>query len=172
MERSGASLGDNFGQREVIASEEVDTPPHDGGKASLVDWVDRASFPFDLANDFLHVDGVPVGNGVEDQTEDAKVFLLPLPQRISDFPALAQEQLAAEAVAGFLPVELDENAPAESRVVDISEDMESLTIRPSSVRARASVVGLSLTCIMRMTPAALRWPSFREPARRMRSGQF
>jgi hypothetical protein len=111
-------------------SEEVDTPPHDGGKASLVDWVDRASFPFDLANDFLHVDGVPVGNGVEDQTEDAKVFLLLLPQRISDFPALAQEQLAAEAVAGFLPVELDENAPAESRVVDISEDMESFDDPP------------------------------------------
>ena len=47
-----------------------------------------------------------------------------------------------------------------------------LMMRPSSAKARARVVGLSFTCRVRMTPAALRCPNFNEPARRIRSGQF
>jgi hypothetical protein len=43
----------------------------------------------DLAKGFLHVDGVPIGDGVQGEAEGSELLLLPLAKRTSDFATFA-----------------------------------------------------------------------------------
>src|SRR3546814_9744849 len=45
----------------------------------------------ELAHGFLHVDSVPVDDGVEGETEDPELLLLALTQRASDFAPRSEE---------------------------------------------------------------------------------
>ena len=63
----------------------------------------------DLANSLLHVDGVPVHDRIESETEGAKLLFLPLLKRTPDFAAFAMMDTPAEAVTQFCVVELGQD---------------------------------------------------------------
>ena len=73
----------------------------------------------DVANGLLHVDGVPVDDRVKGEAQGAELLFLPLLKWAADFPAFAMMNAAAEAMAQFRVVELGQNAPPESCVVDV-----------------------------------------------------
>jgi len=84
----------------------------------------------ELAHGFLHVDSVPVDDGVEGETENPKLLLLALTQRASDFAPIAVMDAPTELVAQFLPVELKQDPSAERSVVDVSQDVQRLDDAP------------------------------------------
>ena len=59
----------------------------------------------DLAKGFLHVDGVPIGDGVQGETEGSELLFLSLAKRASDFATLAVMDAPSETVAQFLAIE-------------------------------------------------------------------
>ena len=100
--------------------------PQKGGESCDVLRVGVLSLVSQLVHGFLHVDGVPVGDGIEDQSECAQLFFLPLSQGVSDFAAVAMMDSPCQFVALFLPVELDEDAAAERGIVDRVQDVQGL----------------------------------------------
>jgi len=79
----------------------------------------------DLLNGLLHVDGVPVYDGVQREVEGAELLFLPLLKRASDFASLAMVDATPEAVTQFGVVELGQDAPAKRRVVDVAQNVPS-----------------------------------------------
>jgi len=79
----------------------------------------RRSGLAELSQGFLHVDGVPMYNGVEGQSEGSELLFLPLAKRTSDFATLAMMDAPSETVAQFLAIKLDEDAPTEGGIIDI-----------------------------------------------------
>src|ERR1700761_1691740 len=80
----------------------------------------------DLADGLLHVDGVPMHDGIESEAKGAELLLLSLLERTPDFAALAVVNAPAEAMAQFRVVELGQDAPAERRVVDVVKNVYGL----------------------------------------------
>ena len=80
----------------------------------------------DLADGLLHVDGVPMHDGIESEAEGAKLLFLSLLERTPDFAAFAVVNAPAEAMAQFRVVELGQDAPAERRVVNVVKDVDGL----------------------------------------------
>ena len=72
--------------------------------------IDRSALGLEGVDDLLHVGGVPEGDDVEDETEGAEGFLLPLSVSAGEFAAIAVTDAPGELVPVFLTVELDENA--------------------------------------------------------------
>ena len=103
------------------------TPAY-GGQPSDIGGLDCHPEIVKLAQRFLHVDGVPMDDGVQGQTESAKLFLLPLTERASDFAPLAMVNPAPELVPQFLTVQLNQDSPAERLVVDITQDVQRLDV--------------------------------------------
>ncbi len=54
----------------------------------------------------VHVAGVPQHDGVQDQAEGAQLVFLALPVGLAELAAGAVEDLAGQAVAGLLQIEL------------------------------------------------------------------
>ncbi len=54
---------------------------------------------------------MPEGDGVQNQTEGAQLVYLAFPVGLAELAAGALEDLAGQAVAGFLQVELAADAP-------------------------------------------------------------
>ncbi len=79
-----------------------------------------------LADGFLHVDGVPMHDGVESEARGAKLLFLSLLERTPDFAAFAVVNAVAEAMAQFGMVELGQDAPAERRIIDVVQDVDGL----------------------------------------------
>lgn len=104
----------------------------DVGKVVFVDF--HAAQP-DLLNGFLHVDRVPVHDGVESEAQGTELLLFSLSQRASDFAALAMVNAPPEAVTQFCMVELGQDTPPERRVVDVY---------PAHARIRKSVGSMIL----------------------------
>jgi hypothetical protein len=96
------------------------------GEVGDVLVADLDAVPSQLLDGRLHVDGVPVDDGIEGKPEAAKLFFLPLPKRASDFAALAVVDTPAEAVTQFRVIELSQDAPAERGVVDVAQDVDCL----------------------------------------------
>ena len=119
--------------------------PDQRGEVGNVIVVDIHAVQPDLADGFLHVDGVPMHSGIEGETQAAQLLFLPLLKRTPDFAAFAMMDTPAEAVTQFSMVELGQDAAAERRVVDVVRMWIVLAILPISESARARVVGLSLT---------------------------
>ena len=84
----------------------------------------------DLAKGFLHVDGVPIGDGVQGEAKGSELLFLPLTKRASDFATLAVMDPPPETVAQFLAIELDENAPTEGGIVDIAQNVDGFYDAP------------------------------------------
>jgi hypothetical protein len=93
--------------------------PDQRGEVGDIVGADIHSVQPDLGNGFLHVDGVPVHDGVESETKGAKLLFLSLLERAPDFAAFAVVNAPAEAMAQFRMVELGQDAPSERRVVDV-----------------------------------------------------
>jgi len=100
--------------------------PNERGEVGEVVVADVHAVCPDLLKGFLHVDGVPMYDGVEGEAEGAELLFLPLPKRASDLAALAVVDASAEAVTQFGVVELGEDAPPERRVVDGAQDVDGL----------------------------------------------
>ena len=77
-----------------------------------------------VLDDGLHVGGVPEGDHVEHEAESAEFFFLPFPVACDEFTASTVTHAPGEAVAVFLPIELDENASALLGIVDVVEHMD------------------------------------------------
>jgi hypothetical protein len=50
----------------------------------------------DVANGLLHVDGVPVDDGIESETQGTKLLFLTLLKRAADLPAFAMVKCSEE----------------------------------------------------------------------------
>jgi hypothetical protein len=100
--------------------------PDQRGEVGDVVVADLHAVRPDLADGLLHVDGVPMHDGIEGEAKGAKLLFLPLLKRASDFAALAVVNAPAEAVAQFRVVELGQDAPPERRVVDVAQDVDCL----------------------------------------------
>lgn len=105
--------GDGFGQREAVASQEVDMAPDQRGEAGDVGVLDGRAFAPELVEHGVHVDRVPMGNDVEGEVERAELLLLPEAQRAADLAIVAVEDSAAELVAQLLAVQLGQDAPSD-----------------------------------------------------------
>ncbi len=100
--------------------------PDQRGEVGEVVVADVHAVRPDLLNGFLHVDGVPVHDGVEGEAEASELLFLPLPKGASDFAAFAMVNAPAEAVTQLGVVKLGQDAPPECRVVDIAQNVEAL----------------------------------------------
>ena len=69
----------------------------------------------EVLDDGLHVGGVPEGDHVEHEAESAEFFFLPFPVACGEFAASTVTDAPGEAVAVFLPIELDEDCVGASR---------------------------------------------------------
>jgi hypothetical protein len=78
--------------------------------------------------------------------------------------ALAVENGAGNAMPSFTTVTLSQRAPPFGFVIDVSQRVQGLSIRPNSAMGWASRVGRSPTWSVRMMPAAGTRPSFKAPA--------
>ncbi len=100
--------------------------PDQRGEVGDVVVADVHAVQPDLANGFLHVDGVAMHDGVERQAKGAKLLFLSLLEWAADFAAFAVMDAPSEAMAQFRVVELGQDAPSERRVVDVVEDVDRL----------------------------------------------
>jgi hypothetical protein len=80
-----------------------------------------------LLDSRLHVNGVPMYDGIEGEAKAAQLLLLALLERASDFAALAVVDTAGEAVTPFRVIELGQDAPAERLIVDVAHDVDCLS---------------------------------------------
>ena len=96
----------------------------------------------DLANGFLHVDGVPMNNSIEGEAEGAKLFFLPLLKRTSDFAAFAMVDTPAKAMTQFRVIELGQDAPPERCVVYIMKRQRITAYYGSTHFTTATAVSL------------------------------
>ena len=117
-EWSEAAVCDGIGHGELVAAEEIDVTPGYRRESSYIGGQRRRPSLAELAQGFLHVDSVPIDDGIEGEAEDPKLLLLPLTQRASDFTPIAVMDAPTELVAQFLPVELKQDPPTERSVVD------------------------------------------------------
>ena len=74
------SVCDGVGQRELVAPAEIDVTPGNGREARDIGGERWRSGFAEVAQGFLHVDGVPVHDGVEGQSEGAEMLFLALTQ--------------------------------------------------------------------------------------------
>lgn len=100
--------------------------PENGRQSGDVLRVDVEALLAQPCKRFLHADGVPVRDGIECQAERSQPLFLPLPQGVRTFAPVAMADPSGELVAKLLPVELDENAAPEVRVVDAVQDVQGL----------------------------------------------
>jgi hypothetical protein len=100
--------------------------PDQRGEAGDVIVADIHAVRPDLADGLLHVDGVPVHDGIESEAKGAELLFLSLLERTPDFAAFAVVNAAAEAMAQFRVVELGQDAASERRVVDVVKDVDGL----------------------------------------------
>ena len=101
-------------------------PTNQGGDAGEVVRIDRVPLGLEVLDDGLNVDGVPQGDDIEHEAECAELLLLAFPVVGGELATTAVADPPGEAVAEFLPVELDENAPAFLAIVDVVEHVERL----------------------------------------------
>ena len=102
-------------------------------------WTSMPLLP-DVANGFLHVDGVPVYDDIEGEAQGAKLLFLALLKRTSDLPAFAMVDAPAEAMAQFRVVKLSQNAPSEGRIVNVVKSVDCLG-DPADFGKRTSQTG-------------------------------
>ena len=105
--------------------------PNERGEVGDVFVADLHAVSSQLLDGRLHVDSVPVDDGIEGKPEAAKLFFLPLPKRASDFAALAVVDTPAEAVTQFGVIELSQDAPAERGVVNVASAEQTTAGFPS-----------------------------------------
>ena len=99
-------------------------PMSKGRDAGELVGINRASMGLEVLDDGLHVRGVPEGDHVEHEAESADFFFLPSPVAGGELAASTVTHAPGEAVAVFLPIELDEDAPALLGIVDIVGHMD------------------------------------------------
>jgi hypothetical protein len=100
--------------------------PDQRGQVGDVVVVDIHALLPDVANGFLHVDGVPVDDGIEGEAQGTELLFLPLLKRTADLPAFAMVDAPAEAMTQFRMVELGQNAPPEGRIVNVVKNVNCL----------------------------------------------
>ena len=94
------------------------TPDQRGEAGDIVVTNVHAIQP-ELTNGLLHVDCVPVGDGIESETKGAELLFLSLAERTPDLSAFAVMNTPTEAMTQFRVVELGQDAAAERRIVDV-----------------------------------------------------
>ena len=104
--------------------------PGDGRKAGDIGVVAARAFGCDLTQGFLHVDRVPMGDGVEGEPQGAELLFLALPQRAFHLAAFAMVDATTKFMARFLAIELRENAASKERIVDVTQDMQGFDHSP------------------------------------------
>ena len=97
--------------------------PDQRGEVGEIVVADFHAVQPDLVGGFLHVDGVPMHDGIECEAKGAKLLFLPLLERASDFAALAMVNAPAEAMTQFSVVELGQDASPERRIVNVAQNM-------------------------------------------------
>ena len=97
--------------------------PDQRGEVGEIVVADFHAVQPDLVGGFLHIDGVPVHDGIECEAKGAKLFFLSLLERASDFAALAMVNAPAEAMTQFSVVELGQDASPERRIVNVAQNI-------------------------------------------------
>src|SRR4051812_2114727 len=87
---------------------------------------DREAFDAQLGQGGIHIDGIPQNDEVDHEAEGAKLVLLAIAVALAQLPATPMENDASELVALFAPVELDQDTPAVSLVVDVGQQVLGL----------------------------------------------
>ena len=104
--------------------------PGYGGQAGGIGGIDLLTAFTEPVQRLLHIDCVPVYDGVECQAERPKLFLLALAERAFDFATFPVINASPQSVSEFLTVQLHQNSPAECGVVDVVQDVERLDDAP------------------------------------------
>jgi hypothetical protein len=118
-------------------------PPDERGEPREIRVLDHPALGLELSDDFLHVDRIPVHDDVEQQTERAELFLLPLAQGANDALSAARTEIVAAIKVYGLPA-LDKLADSASLLTlwgtGISPGRTELQARQYAERLRAIVV--------------------------------
>lgn len=120
-------------------------PPEYGRQTRDISGVYDQTLIGQLCDSLLHVDGVPVRDGIESEAKAPQLLFLSLAQGVTDFSPLSMVDFPGQLVAEFLTVELHENPAPKGRVVDVVEDVQGLDEATQLHEARARVVGRSRT---------------------------
>lgn len=99
-------------------------PPENGRLTRDALWTDFGPPFAQSCERFLHVNHIPVHDGIESQAERARLLFLPLLQGVSDFVSISMVDLSCELVAKLLPVELHENTASKSSVNALCQTWE------------------------------------------------
>ncbi len=99
-------------------------PPQDGRQTRDVAWVDGLAIGGQFCDGLLHVDSVPMDDGVEGETECPELFFLTLPQCITNFATISVIDFAGELVPEFLTIQLNEYAASEVCIINIVQDVQ------------------------------------------------
>jgi hypothetical protein len=100
--------------------------PDQRGEVGDVVVLDIHALLSNVANGLLHVDGVPVDDGIEGEAQGAELLFLPLLKRASNLPTFTMVNTPAETMTQFRVVELGQNAPPERRIVDVVKNVDCL----------------------------------------------
>ena len=89
-------------------------PPEYGRQTGDIDGVYYdAALCGQLCDSFLHVDGVPVCDGIKGEAKSSKLFFLPLAQGVAHLATISVVDFPCKFVAKLLAVELNKNTPPE-----------------------------------------------------------
>ena len=99
-------------------------PPQNGRQPRDICGVDGIAIGVQFFDCGLHVDGIPVSDGVQREPQRAELLFLPLSQRVANLSPVTVIDFSGKLVAEFLTVQLNENAAAELSVVDVVQDVQ------------------------------------------------
>ena len=105
-------------------------PPEYGRQTGDIGGVYDAALCAQLCDGFLHVDGVPVCDGIKGEAKSSKLFFLPLAQGVAHLATISVVDFPCKFVTKLLAVELNKNTPPEVSIVDVVQDMHSLDKTP------------------------------------------
>ena len=105
-------------------------PPEYGRQTRNICRVYDQALSGQLCEGFLHVDGVPMYDGIESEAKSAELFFLPLAQGVAHLAPVSMVDFSSEFVSELLTIELNENTPPECGVVDVVQDMQGFYESP------------------------------------------
>lgn len=86
---------------------------------------------------FVHVFGVPQHDCVDDESEGAELVFLAFSVALAELPAVSVEEVSCEGVAAFGAVELGQDSPPVTVVVEVCEQVQRFRY-PAEFRDRTA----------------------------------
>ena len=105
-------------------------PPQNGRQPRHICGVDGDAIGAQFFDCGLHVDGIPVGDSVQRESQRAELLFLPLSQRIANLSPVTVIDFSGKLVAEFLAIQLYENSASEICIIDVVQNVQSFDQAP------------------------------------------